>query len=110
VKNLYLVAAGGIAGSLSRYLISETLPTYPIAIFIANLMGVFIAGLVALRLKPTELSKIFWIPGFAGGMTTFSSVAVIHAERSDLLSIAYFFGTVAASLLILYVLAPKVAR
>jgi len=51
-----------------------------------------------------------WIPGFAGGMTTFSSVAVIHAERSDLLSIAYFFGTVAASLFILYALVPKVVR
>ena len=110
MKNPFFVAAGGIAGSLSRYLISETLPSYPIAIFIANLIGVSIAGLVALRLKPTELSKIFWIPGFAGGMTTFSSVAVIHAERSDILSIAYFFGTVAASLLILYALSPKAVR
>ena len=51
MKNLSLVAAGGIAVSLSRYLISETLPSYPIAIFIANLIGVFIAGLVALRLN-----------------------------------------------------------
>ena len=65
MKNLIFVAAGGIAGSLSRYLISETLPSYPIAIFIANLIGV---------------------------------------------SIAYFFGTVAASLFILYALAPKVVR
>jgi fluoride ion exporter CrcB/FEX len=110
VKNLSAVAAGGTAGALSRYLISETLSSYPISIFIANLVGVAIAGFVAFRLTPTELNKLFWIPGFAGGMTTFSSIAVIHAERSDLLSIAYFFGTVAASLLILYALAPKVVR
>jgi len=110
VKKLLIVAAGGIAGSLSRYLISESLLSYPISIFIANLFGVAIAGFIAFCLKPTELSKLFWIPGFAGGMTTFSSVAVIHAERSDILAIAYFFGTVAASLLILYALAPKVVR
>lgn len=110
MKKLLVVAAGGIAGSFVRYLTSEVLTNYPISILIANLAGVAIAGIVAFRLKPTESNILFWIPGFAGGLTTFSSVAVIHAERSDFLVIVYFFGTVAASLLILYTIFPKAAR
>lgn len=110
MKKLALVAAGGIAGSLLRFLATESFPSYPLAIFIANLFGVAIAGLVALRLHPTESTKLFWIPGFAGGMTTFSSVAVIHGERSDLLAIGYFYGTVLASIAILFTINRGVAR
>lgn len=110
MKKLALVAAGGIAGSLLRYLATESLPSYPLGIFIANLFGVAIAGIVALRLHPTESSKLFWIPGFAGGMTTFSSVAVIHGQRSDLLAIGYFYGTVFASLGILVMVNRGAAR
>ena len=110
MKKLALVAAGGIAGSLLRYLATESLPSYPLAIFIANLFGVAIAGIVALRLHPTESSKLFWIPGFAGGMTTFSSVAVIHGQRSDLLAIGYFYGTVLASAGILFMVNRGAAR
>ena len=53
MKALALVAIGGIAGSLTRYLITESLPNYPIAILLANLIGVSIAGIFALRLVPT---------------------------------------------------------
>lgn len=110
MRKLALVSAGGIAGSLLRYLATETLSNYPLAIFISNLLGVAIAGFVALRLHPTESSKLFWIPGFAGGMTTFSSVAVIHGLRSDLVAIGYFYGTVLASLAILFALNRGVAK
>lgn len=110
MRKLALVSAGGIAGSLLRYLATETLPNYPSAIFITNLVGVAIAGIVALRLHPTEPSKLFWIPGVAGGMTTFSSVAVIHGQRSDLLAIGYFYGSVLASLTILFVINRGVAK
>lgn len=110
MKRLLLVAAGGVAGSFSRYLVTESITNYPIAIFLANLIGVLVSGFISLRLIPSESSRLFWIPGFAGGMTTFSSVAVIHAQRSDFLAISYFFGTAAASILILFLLQPKVAR
>ena len=105
MKKLLVIAAGGIAGSLIRYLLVDK--NDEIGIFLVNLLGVAIAGLFALRLRPTELSRLFWIPGFAGAMTTFSSVAVIHGERSDFLAIAYFYLMVLASLLILWVINPK---
>ena len=107
MKKLLYVALGGASGSLARHFISESVANYPIAIFIANLIGVAIAGLFAFRLAPSELSKIFWIPGFAGGLTTFSSVAVIHADKSTLSAIAYFYGTVVASLALLVLIKPK---
>lgn len=110
MKKLGMVALGGIAGSLTRYLLTESITSYPIAILFSNLIGVAVAGLFAFRLIPSELSKLFWIPGFAGGMTTFSSVALIYAERIDLLAVGYFYGTVLASLVILYLIAPKVAK
>lgn len=105
MKKLIVIAAGGVAGSLVRYLLVSK--SDEIAIFLINLLGVAIAGLFALRLIPTELSRLFWIPGFAGAMTTFSSVAVIHGERNDLLAVAYFYLMVLLSLLILWLINPK---
>ncbi|MFM8235136.1 MAG: fluoride efflux transporter FluC [Actinomycetota bacterium] len=105
MKKLLIIAAGGVAGSLVRYLFVGR--NDEIGIFLINLIGVAVAGLFALRLKPTELSRLFWIPGFAGAMTTFSSVAVIHGERNDAWAIAYFYAMVSASLLILWLINPK---
>lgn len=107
MKKLLVIAAGGVAGSLTRYLFTESLTSYPIAIFVTNVLGVAVAGSVALRFKPTELSRLFWIPGFAGAMTTFSSVAVIHGERNDVLAILYFYAMVIVSMLILWLIYPK---
>jgi fluoride ion exporter CrcB/FEX len=105
VKKLLVIAAGGVLGSLLRYLLVPS--GDEIAIFLINLLGVAVAGFFALRLNPTELSRLFWIPGFAGAMTTFSSVAVIHGQRNDLLAIAYFYAMVIISLLILWLINPK---
>ena len=105
MKKLLVIAAGGVAGSLLRYFLVGK--NDEIGIFLINLLGVAVAGLFALRLQPTELSRLFWIPGFAGAMTTFSSVAVIHGQRNDLLAIAYFYAMVIMSLLILWLINPK---
>ena len=105
MKKLAIIAAGGVVGSLIRYLFINR--SDEIGIFLINLLGVAIAGLFAYRLIPSELSRAFWIPGFAGAMTTFSSVAVIHGQRSDFLAIVYFYAMVAASLLILFLISPR---
>ena len=110
MKKLLAVAIGGALGSLTRYLLSESITRYPSAIFISNVLGVLVAGLIAYRLSTSEIMRLALIPGFAGGLTTFSSVAVIHAEHSSLKSISYFFATVITSLLILFVIKPTVKR
>ncbi len=101
-----VVGLGGAFGSLLRYLTVSK--GDEIALFLVNISGVAIAGFVALRLSTSELIRLALIPGFAAGLTTFSSVAVIHAEDNSLRSIAYFFGSVLVSLMILFAIKPKV--
>ena len=105
MKKLLVIAAGGILGSLLRYLVVPS--GDEIAIFLINLLGVAFAGLFALRLNPSEISRLFWIPGFAGSMTTFSSVALIHGERNNLIAVGYFYSMALVSLLILWLMNPK---
>ena len=110
MKKLLAVGLGGALGSLTRYLLSESISRYPSAIFISNIIGVLVAGLVAYRLSTSETLCLALLPGFAGGLTTFSSVAVIHAEHNSMKSIGYFFATVVTSLLVLFVIKPAVRR
>ena len=105
MKRLLAVGFGGALGSLLRY--STVLKGDEISLFLVNISGVAVAGFIALRLSTSELIRLALIPGFAAGLTTFSSVAVIHAEDSSLRSIAYFFFSVLVSLLILFAIKPK---
>ena len=105
MKKLLVIAAGGVAGSLLRYALMNR--SDELNIFLINLLGVLVAGLFAYRFRVTELSQLFWIPGFAGSLTTFSSVALIHSQRSDFVAILYFYFMVLASVFILFLLAPK---
>jgi CrcB protein len=108
LKRLLAVGLGGALGSLFRYLTLSK--GDEIGLFLVNIFGVAVAGFIALRLSTSELIRLALIPGFAAGLTTFSSVAVIHVEDSSLRSIAYFyfFGSVLVSLMILFAIKPKV--
>ena len=106
MKKLLAVAVGGALGALLRYL--TVAKGDEIALFAVNIAGVAVAGFVAFRLTTSELMRIALIPGFAGGLTTFSSVAVLHAEQNNLKTVAYFYLTVLVSLLTLYLIKPKV--
>lgn len=110
MKNLLAVAIGGACGSLVRYLLTESIVQYPSAILLSNALGVLIAGVIAYRISTSEIIRVALIPGFSGGLTTFSSVAVIHAEHNSMKSIGYFFATVVTSLLILFVVKPAVQQ
>jgi CrcB protein len=87
--------SGGIIGALSRYFIAENIHSQYLAVFIINQLGVFFAGVVIFKVKSSELSRIFWISGFAGGFTTFSSFAVLNIKGrgvSDLIWSAISFS------------------
>ncbi len=106
MKKLLAVAVGGALGSLARYLIVPK--GDEIALFAVNIAGVVVAGLVAFRFTKNELLRIALIPGFAGGLTTFSSVAVMHAQHNSIKVIAYFYLMILVSLMALYLLKPQV--
>ncbi len=80
--NALLVFVGGGIGSLCRYLVSLAAARmwgadFPFGTLAANMIGVFIIGLffgLAERFSfLTGPARIFFVTGFLGGLTTFSS-------------------------------------
>lgn len=80
---LLLIGAGGMVGTLSRYYLSSIGPThptsFPTAIFIANLSGAFILGVVVVfseELGSSRTPRALIGTGFCGGLTTFSTLCL----------------------------------
>jgi len=76
-----LIAAGGAAGSLARYLASTAIMTrtggrFPLGTLVINVTGSFLIGLL-MTLFTERQPHPYWRPllviGFLGGYTTFSS-------------------------------------
>ena len=101
---MYLVAIGGVIGSLFRYLLNEILGSDATGVMIANLIGVAVAGaaMVYFKNRPNEQVKNLLVPGFCGGLTTFSSAMLL----SDKYGYAYLFETVALSFLVISFVVP----
>ncbi|HLI94086.1 MAG TPA: fluoride efflux transporter CrcB [Puia sp.] len=112
MKTLLLIALGGAAGSVGRYLaqlgVSKAFgPAFPVGTFIVNLTGCFLIGLIySLAGKYEWLTldwRLFLVTGVCGGYTTFSSFSYdsVNLLRSG--SYLYFglyvFGSVALGLL-----------
>jgi CrcB protein len=79
--NIFLVGAGGAAGSVCRYLLmlagSRMGPDFPVGTLAANVAGCLSIGVlaelaVATRVLPPHLSLLL-ATGFCGGLTTMSS-------------------------------------
>jgi CrcB protein len=77
-----LVAVGGGAGSLLRYVLGLAISTrsggrFPVGTFVINITGSFLIGvlmtLLTERFQPHPNWRIFLVVGVLGGYTTFSS-------------------------------------
>ena len=77
-----LVAAGGGAGALARYVASAAIMSrfggrFPLGTFLINVTGSFLIGflmtLLTVRLDIDPRWRLFLVVGFLGGYTTFSS-------------------------------------
>lgn len=88
---LLAIAAGGALGTMARYGVGRAVvvsPTgFPWATFTVNLVGSFILGalvtLVTERWPPTRFVRPFGAIGFCGGFTTFSTLMVEVARRTQ---------------------------
>lgn len=113
--NLVLVAAGGAAGSVARYLVTllaaQALGThFPWGTLAVNIVGSFLMGLVialgAHKLQISNETRLLLATGFLGGFTTFSAFSLDFAllfERKDyLLAGLYLAGSVGLSILALF--------
>jgi CrcB protein len=83
VKSILLVAFGGAIGSVARFKLSgwvlqqATSWRFPLGTFLVNVIGCFIAGVLAgMAVKQdvfTPEARVFLFTGLLGGFTTFSA-------------------------------------
>lgn len=83
MKSILLVALGGAIGSVARFKLSgwvlqqATNWRFPLGTFVVNVIGCFIAGLLAgMAVKQdvfTPDARVFLFTGLLGGFTTFSA-------------------------------------
>jgi CrcB protein len=116
MNTLVLVAAGGAAGAVARYLIGlQTLrmfgAAWPYGTLAVNVLGGFLmgalAGLLAIRGGPDqEKLRLLLGVGVLGGFTTFSAysleVVVMIERRAWLQAATYSLGSVVLSVAALF--------
>jgi CrcB protein len=84
MKEVVWVFIGGGLGSICRYAITiilkETNSLYPWPTLLANAIGSLLIGVLADQLMRStsvqSANTLFWIIGFCGGLTTFSTFAL----------------------------------
>ena len=101
---MFLVAAGGVAGSLFRYLLNELFGSDKTGVLIANQIGVAVAGFAVVYFLHNKNANLrhFVLPGFCGGLTTFSSVMLLSNEYG----IAYILENLFISLIVVSFVIP----
>lgn len=81
IQAILAVGVGGFFGSIFRFLISHYInisaqSTFPFGTLTVNIVGSFLIGIIIAAALEADLSKtihLFWVTGFCGGFTTFSS-------------------------------------
>ena len=98
------VAAGGVVGSLFRYILNELFGSDKTGVLLANQIGVAVAGFAVVYFLKNQNANLrhFILPGFCGGLTTFSSVMLLSNEYG----FAYLFENLAISALVIAFVIP----
>ncbi|SES81667.1 CrcB protein [Nitrosomonas marina] len=98
------IGAGGALGAISRYGVSLTAAHlfghhFPWGTLTVNISGSFIMGLLIALFahfwQPPEVLRLFFVTGFLGGFTTFSTFSLDIAtlyERGNLVT-AFMYGS-----------------
>jgi len=100
IAALYIFVGGGL-GALSRWGVTKLgnsiFPQFPTGIFICNIVGCFLIGvMVGLYQKPSPL-QVGIITGFLGGFTTYSAFSLesikLIQNNNYLLFFTHIFAT-----------------
>ena len=102
LKTILFIAIGGAIGSVLRFLTTVLVSkfwsnNFPLATFMANIIGCFLIGLFIGILAKNNLEnsnlKWFLVTGFCGGFTTFSAFGMenfnLFQNNNSLLAFGY---------------------
>ena len=98
-----LVSLGGVLGTLLRWFLSLIIPSSGPGTLAANLLSIFLAMTLMVLMERRGITELryFLLPGFCGGLSTFSAVtyeAVVPGEAG----FTYLFINIAASLFVAF--------
>ena len=97
INLILLVGAGGGLGSIGRYFLSSIFPSHnPWITLMVNVAGGFIIGFLyrlTEHLGHAENIRAFWMVGFCGGFTTFSTFGLdfFHLFRQQQISLVVIY-------------------
>jgi len=107
LKTIIYIAIGGAIGSVLRFLTTIFVSKFwsnqfPLATFIANVVGCFLIGLIIGFLAKNQLTdsnlKWFLVTGFCGGFTTFSTFGMenfnLLQNNNTLLAFSYIASSI----------------
>ncbi|MDR2511920.1 MAG: fluoride efflux transporter CrcB [Bacteroidales bacterium] len=117
MKAILLVALGGALGSVLRYGAGEWLPFlrsssgFPWATMLVNLSGCLLIGIAAGLMAKYEVFtsnfRLFFVVGFCGGFTTFSTfsreILQMLCQNMYLQAIVYVLMSIVAGLTLTFV-------
>jgi CrcB protein len=116
IKTILYIALGGAIGSILRFLTTFFInkfwqSNFPLATFIANILGCFLIGLLIGYLEKNHITnsnlKWFLVTGFCGGFTTFSAFGFenysLFENNNSILALSYialsvFLGIISVGL------------
>lgn len=96
LSRVLAVAAGGTIGTAARLGLGLVMPNALAAVFIANIIGALLIGILTARLPVATGLRIFLGTGILGGFTTYSSFmtgTVTLWHTAPLLATGYAIAT-----------------